>query len=83
MYTLIKEKAFYSSKGKDFLISLYCENGKSFLKLEEMYEDNFTFTGQEVSCRYYKILGEKNKRRLFAKYKKHIKKAKSMLKYKI
>lgn len=82
MYTLIKEQAF-AGKNKDFFVSLYCENGKSFLKLQEMYQDDFSFTGKEVSCRYYKILGKYNKKRLIAKYNRHTKKAQSMLKYKI
>lgn len=82
MYSLIKEQAF-AGKKKDFFFSLYCENGKSFLKLQEMYKDDFNFTGKEVSCRYYKILGSYNKYRLVAKYNRQIKKAESMLKYKI
>ena len=82
MYSLIKEQAFAGKKA-DFFFSLYCENGKSFLKLQEMYKDDFNFTGKEVSCRYYKILGSYNKYRLFAKYNRQIKKAQSMLKYKI
>lgn len=82
MYTLIKEQAF-AGKNKDFFVSLYCENGKSFLKLQEMYKDSFDFTDKEVSCRYYKILGKHNKKRLIAKYNRHSKKIKSMLDYKI
>ena len=82
MYSLIKEQAFYG-KEKNFFISLYYEHGKSFLKLQEMYKDGFNYTGKEISCRYYKILGKYNKKRLIAKYNRHNKKAMSMLKYKI
>lgn len=82
MYRLVNEVVF-SGKEKDFFVSLYCENGKSFLKLQEMYKDDFNYTGNEISCRYYKILGKYNKKRLFTKYDKHNKKASSMLGYKI
>lgn len=82
MYTLVKERVF-SGKEKDFFVSLYCQNGKPFLKLQEMYKDGFNYTGKEISCRYYKILGKYNKKRLIAKYNKHNKKAMSMLKYEI
>ena len=82
MYSLIKEQTFYG-KEKKFFISLYYENGKSFLKLQEMYKDDFDFTGRKISCRYYKILGSYNKYILVAKFNKQVKKIDSMLKYKI
>lgn len=82
MYSLIKEQTF-CGKEKDFLVSLYYENGKSFLKLQEMYKNDFDFTGREISCRYYKILGSYNKHILVSKFNKQVKKIDSMLKYKI
>lgn len=76
MYNDVKDKMFMLD-GKDFLVTLFIRNGKSFLKMERF--DSFQ-ENQILTIRYFKFLGKYNRKILLYKYSKHRKKVKSLLK---